>query len=336
MKKCVFLIFTLSIFLISLIGCSKKEEKEIIVYPYLRLGFQLGKDSQEYKTAVKFKEKVSELSYGEIDIKIFPNGYYGDDIKMINDVSTGALDITYGEMGRLGLWLNEAELFGYPFAFDDIDHLKRTLDSDYGNYLKQKLLSKGLRILATGYNGSRHTTSNTPIYSMDDMKNMKLRVPKSLLNERFAEYAGANPIIIDFKDVYNALKIQVIDGQENPLTTIEAQKFYEVQKYCALTGHIINDNNFIISEKSFQKLSPKHQKIITDAAIYAANYQTDMVKEQEAKLVDELESQGMTFTTPDKEPFRNACLPMYTDYAKKYGTAALEAIKAAKLVKTNN
>lgn len=326
MKKTIFIFFTLSCILFNFTSCKKKSEEILKVYPYLRLGFQMNEDSQEYKTALKFKEKVAELSYGAIDIKLFPNGMLGDDIKMIDSVSKGTLDITFGEMGRLGLWVNEAEIFGYPFAFDDFDHLKRTLDSDFGKGLKEKLLEKGIRILSTGYNGSRHTTSNKPIYSIIDMRGMNLRVPKSLINKNFAKYSGANPIIIDFKDVYNSLKTNVIDGQENPLPTIEAQKFYEVQKYCALTSHIINDNNFMISEKSFQKLSPKHQQIIIDAAIYASNYQTELVREKEAELKELLKSQGITFTTPNRQPFKEACRPMYKEYAQKYGTTALRAI----------
>ena len=329
MKKFLFLTIVTYLVLISFVGC-EKTEKKIKIYPYLRVGFQLNKQSAEYKTALKFQEKVNTLSYGEIDIKIFPDGTLGDDRKMIEDVAAGKLDITYAETGRLGLYVPEAEIFGYPFAFDNFDHLKRTLESDYGKELHQKFIDKGLRVLATGYNGSRQTTSNKPIYSIKDMKGLKLRVPFSDLNLKYAEYSGAEPNSMAFSEVYPALANGVIDSQENPLTTIVSKKFYEVQKYCALTNHIINDNNIIISEKVYQSLSPSHQKAVTEAAIYAANYETELVKENEISLIEYLQSKGMIFTKPDRKSFKKAYKPMYDEYISKYGNAAVNAIIAAK------
>lgn len=329
MKKIIFLLITLTITLFSFSGC-KKQEKEIKVYPYLRLGIQMNKQSAEYKTALKFKEQAYLLSYGEIDIKIFTDGTLGDDRKMIEDVSKGKLDITFGETGRLGLFVPEAEIFGFPFAFTDFDHLKRTLETDYGKELQNKFLGKGLRILSTGYNGARQTTSNIPIYSIEDMKGLKLRVPFADQNLKYAEYSGAKPNSMAFNEVYPALKNNVINSQENPLTTIVSKKFYEVQEYCALTNHIINDNNFIISQQVFQKLSPVHQNALKKAAEIASDYETELVKENEIKLIDYLKSKGMKFTEPDRKSFKKAYKPMYDDYISKYGTAAIDAINSTR------
>ena len=239
--------------------------------------------------------------------------------------------MVFAETGRLGLWEPELEIFSYPFAFDDFDHLMRTLnETEYGKGISEKLEARGWKILADAYNGTRQTTSNRAINSIDDMKGMKLRVPNADANLAFANYSGAAATPMPFAEVYLALKTNAVDGQENPLSTIDAQKFYEVQKYCALTGHIINDNNYIISKIIFDKLSPAQQEAITKATVEAAEFHTKTFQEDEETLIAKFEEQGMTITTPDRAAFREACAPMYDEYVEKYGDAAVKAIEEAR------
>ena len=218
-----------------------------------------------------------------------------------------------------------------PFAFDDFDHMMRTLnDTEYGKSIYAKLEARGWKVLADAYNGTRQTTSNKKIETIDDMKGMKLRVPNADANLAFAKYSGAAATPMPFAEVYLALKTNAVDGQENPLSTIDAQKFYEVQDYCALTGHIINDNNYIISKIVFDKLSAAQQEAITKAAQDAAAFHTETFENDEQALIEKFEQEGMTITTPDKTPFREACAPMYDEYVAKYGDAAVKAIEEAR------
>ena len=297
----------------------------------LKIGFQANTSSNEYKAAELLAEKASEYSNGSITVEIYPGGQLGDDRAMIDQVAAGALDMVFAETGRMGLWEPELEIFGYPFAFDDFDHMIRTLnDTEYGQSIYAKLESRGWKVLADAYNGTRQTTSNRKIESIDDMKGMKLRVPNADANLAFAKYSGAAATPMPFAEVYLALKTNAVDGQENPLSTIDAQKFYEVQDYCALTGHIINDNNYIISKIVFDKLSPAQQDAITKAAVDAAAFHTETFVNDEKALIEKFEQNGMTITTPDKTPFREACAPMYDEYVAKYGDAAVKAIEEAR------
>ncbi|AEE17578.1 sialic acid TRAP transporter substrate-binding protein SiaP [Treponema brennaborense] len=296
----------------------------------LKLGFQANTSSKEYEAAQKFAEEAKALSGGTVNVQIFAGGQLGDDRSMLEQVAAGALDLVYAETGRFGLWIEEAEIFSYPFAFNDFAHLERTLASDYGKSLHAKFLEKGWRILATGYNGTRQTTSNRPINSIADMKGMKLRVPNAAANLNFAKYAGAAPTPMAFAEVYLALKTNAVDGQENPLSTIDVQKFYEVQKYCALTGHILNDNNIVMSEIIYKKLSDHQKEAVTEAAKRAAAYQTELFTADESRLIEVFKANGMTVTAPDKAPFRAACQPMYDEYTAKYGSAAVNAINASR------
>lgn len=309
-------------------GCAKaKKGDEKVV---LRMGFQAGSQSKEYMAAQQFAKDVAEASGGNVEIKIFAGGQLGDDRSMLEQTAAGALDITFAETGRFGLWINEAEIFGYPFAFDTYEHLARTVSSEYGKKIRQKILQKGWRILANGYNGTRQITSNKAISSISDMRSLKLRVPNAEANLNFAKYSGAVPTPMAFAEVYLALKTNVVDAQENPLSTVEAQKFYEVQKYCALTSHIINDNNYVISEIIYKNLSDAHKKILEEAALKASEYQTSLFKEDEERLISMFEKKGMTITSPDRTPFKEAHKVIFDEYVKKYGNEAINAIEAAR------
>ena len=330
MKKIIALTLVLATVLFAFAGCGKSDaqaDKNVS----LKLGFQANASSSEYKAAELLAQKANEYSNGTITIEIFPGGQLGDDRAMLDQVAAGALDMTFAETGRLGLWEPELEIFGYPFAFDDYDHLVRTLnETEYGKGIYSKLEARGWKILADAYNGTRQTTSNKPIESIEDMKGMKLRVPNAEANLAFANYSGAAATPMPFADVYLALKTNAVDGQENPLSTIDAQKFYEVQDYCALTGHIINDNNYIISKIVFDKLSPAQQEAITKATVEAAQFHTETFQTDEATLLEQFEENGMTITTPDKAPFREACAPMYDEYIAEFGDAAVKAIEEAR------
>ena len=330
MKKIIALTLVLATVLFAFAGCGKSDaqaDKNVS----LKLGFQANASSSEYKAAELLAQKANEYSHGTITNEIFPGGQLGDDRAMLDQVAAGALDMTFAETGRLGLWEPELEIFGYPFAFDDYDHLVRTLnETEYGKGIYSKLEARGWKILADAYNGTRQTTSNKPIESIEDMKGMKLRVPNAEANLAFANYSGAAATPMPFADVYLALKTNAVDGQENPLSTIDAQKFYEVQDYCALTGHIINDNNYIISKIVFDKLSPAQQEAITKATVEAAQFHTETFQNDEATLLEKFEENGMTITTPDKAPFREACAPMYDEYIAEFGDAAVKAIEEAR------
>lgn len=330
MKKLIALLLVAAM-AFALVGCgggsNESGEKNVT----LKIGFQANNGSIEFKAAELLAEKAKEYSNGTITVDIYPGGQLGDDRAMIDQVAAGALDMVYAETGRMGLWEPELEIFGYPFAFDDFDHLMRTLnDTEYGKSINAKLEARGWKILADAYNGTRQTTSNRAIETIEDMKGMKLRVPNAEANLAFAQYSGAAATPMPFAEVYLALKTNAVDGQENPLPTIDAQKFYEVQGYCALTGHIINDNNYIISKIVFDKLSPAQQEAITKATQEAAAFHTESFVSEEEALLAKFEENGMTITTPDKTPFREACAPMYDEYIAEFGDAAVKAIEEAR------
>ena len=313
-------------------SCHKKENEETLIYPSFRFGLQQGVTTIEYQTATLFASKVEELSKGTINVKVFPDGQLGDDIQMIKDVMNNTLDFTYTEIGRLGIWFKGAEIFGYPFAFDDFEHLKRTLDTDYGKKLMESFKEKNITVLATGYNGTRQTTSNKPINSLADMKGLRFRVPKAYANLKFAELCGAEPVIVPFNEVYRQLRANLIDAQENPLPTIYSNTFFEVQDCLAITNHIINDNNIIISTESFNLLTDWQKEAVKEAALIAEEYLSESFRTEEKRLLKFFHDYGMTITLPKRSAFRKACIPLYNDYISIYGDEAYKAILSSQTV----
>ncbi len=296
----------------------------------LKMGLVANSSSLEYQAAEKFAALLSERTGGKVTVALYPGSKLGDDRAMLEQVSAGVLDMTFGETGRFGLWVPYAEVFQLPFVFENFDHIVRSTETDFGKKLQADLLENGWVLLANAYNGTRQTSSNKPIRSIDDMKGMKLRVPNAKANLDFAKYSGASPVPMAFGEVYLALKTNAVDGQENPLPAINAMKFYEVQDYIALTGHIINDQNYVFSARVWEKLPEDIQAIIEKTAQDAAAYHTELFVNNEAELLSFFESEGVTLTRPDRGAFREASRPIIEEYNGKFGTQAMEAIDSVR------
>lgn len=301
----------------------------------LKLGMQAGTSSNEYKAATYFANEVKEKSKGAIEIAIFPSGQLGDDRSMIEQLSGGALDFTYGEIGRFSIFFPEAEVFTLPYMMKDFDHLKRaTWNTKFGKALVKRIYDElNITVLSQAYNGTRETTSNRPINSMADMKGLKLRVPTAPANLNYAKYSGASPTPMAFSEVYLALQTNSVDGEENPLSTIKAKKFYEVQPYIAITDHIINDQLYLASNDTMNRLTPALRKVVKDSALDAAKYHSSLFVNEENTLKAFFKSKGVTITYPNKDDFKKAMKPVYDEYIKKNGAKGKEGIKEIEAVR---
>lgn len=295
----------------------------------LKFGMVAGNQQVEYKAAEKLKEYVEEESDGQMKIKIYPSSQLGDDRAMLEQAKEGSLDITLAEAGRFGIWVPRASLLGLPYVVDNFEQLTAAIhNTEYGKNLLSELEEDyNWKVVATAYNGTRQTTSNRAIESIDDMEGLKLRVPEADTLLDYADFTGASPTPMAFTEVYTALQTNAVDGQENPLTTIDAQKFYEVQDYLAMTNHVINDNNYVVSTHTLEKLPEDLQQILLDGVNMAAEEHTKMVKTQEEELISKFEEEGVTVTKPDLAPFKDAVSEAYPKYMKEIGDGAEDYLK---------
>ena len=198
----------------------------------------------------------------------------------------------------------------YPFTFRDADHVLKYAKSDIFKELAEgyKKGSGGNTVTALTYYGVRHSTSNKPFKNCDEMKGMKMRVPDAPAYTALPRACGANPTPIAFAEVYLALQNGTVDAQENPLPTIEAKKFYEVQKHIILTGHIADALLTVVSPSMMARLSPAEQKLFTDISQEAAEKATQEIRKREGELVDEFRKKGINIITVDRNEFQQRVL----------------------------
>jgi TRAP-type C4-dicarboxylate transport system substrate-binding protein len=188
----------------------------------------------------------------------------------------------------------------------------------------------GHQMLAVTYYGVRETSSNRPFKNCAEMKGLKIRVPDVPAYLAMPRTCGANTSPIAFAEVYLALQNGTVEAQENPLTTIEAKKFYEVQKHIIRTGHIVDHLTTIVAKGTWAKLSDEDKKIFSEIAQEAAAKATAEIQAKEKELVDFFKSKGLTVTEVDKDEFKNAVLKNVTFEQFGYRKSDYDKIQAIK------
>ena len=228
--------------------------------------------SEPFHTAsVWAAQEINKRTNGRYQIDVYPASQLGKEADINQGLSLGSVDIIISGSSFAAKSYPPIGVTYYPYTFRDADHLLAYTKSDVFKELAKGYEDKtGHHIVAVTYYGVRHTTSNRPIKTCADMKGLKMRVPDVPAYLAMPRACGANTAPIAFAEVYLALQNGTVEAQENPLTTIEAKKFYEVQKYIVLTGHIVDHLNTIISANLWKKLSEEDRKIFTDVAQEAA------------------------------------------------------------------
>ena len=222
----------------------------------------------------KFADLVKQKSGGKMQVKLFPGGVLGGDVQVLSAVQGGTIDMTSMNSGILQGQVKEYAIVDFPFLFSDAKEADAIMDGAIGKMLADKLPEKGLVHLAYLDLGFRNVTnSKRGIKTADDIAGLKIRVIQSPIYIDTFSALGANPVPMPFPEVYTALEQKTIDGQENPFTVIEANKFQEVQKFVSATRHIYNPQSMIMSKKSWDKLNKEEQDILLAAAKEAQAFQ---------------------------------------------------------------
>lgn len=287
----------------------------------LKLGHSGAPNHHYNLTSEQFAEAVKERSNGEIEIMIFPSDQLGSQRQLTEGVQLGTVDIVLTSDSQLSSFIDIFGVLNLPFLFRDIDHVTKTMDGEVGEFFTKKAEEKGIVILGYWENGFRHVSnSKRPVEKLEDLKGMKLRTPGSQVTLTSFKTLGALPTPMSFGEVYSALQLGMVDGQENPIAHILTQKWYEVQKYFSLTSHQHNVEPLAMSKIIFDSLKPEHQKILRETAKEYATVSRNMVVNDEAKQLEELKTKIKVNAIDDIKPFQDACKPVYDDARKKYGS----------------
>lgn len=291
----------------------------LVVAPasYAKIILKCGTSTQSthiYNLAAEYFGKiVAQKSGGEIEVQVFPASQLGSERDMVEGLQIGSLEMTLTSTGPMGNFVPQVKLFNLPFLFKDRESCYRVLDGKIGTEISDRFVKVGIRSLGWFENGFRNiTNSKVPINSPDDMKGIKIRVMEDDVFILTMKALGASPLPMAFGELYTALEQKTVDAQENPLAVIHSSRFFEVQKYLAMTGHFYSPAVLLISEMTWKKLTPAQQKIISDAAVQAREYERGLSLKADQELEAACVKAGMIVTHPDKAPFVKAVASVYT------------------------
>lgn len=299
----------------------------------IKWGDVLAADHPSVMMIEKVAELVSQKSNGRIEVQVYSGGQLGGSRDMIEAVGMGTQEMVTEGAANFGQWVPSIGIVEAPYIWRGVDHLLAVMNGDIGERMNQQLIKeRGMRILGTTYYGVRNvTTTDKEIKSVADMKDFKIRVPENEVFMAMARAWGAKPTPMNFNELYLALRQKVVDGQENPSPTIDSAKFYEVQKYLILTGHIITPRFVVINENFWQKLSKDDQQIVRDAVMQGIAYNNAEILKREKDLLAKFEKQGMTIVTPDVEEFRKTVLDnVPAMFEEKWGKGLWDEIQNVK------
>ncbi len=280
----------------------------------------------------KFAELVTAKSGGKIKVNIFLAGVLGSDQANISSIQGGTLEMAVMNTGILASVAKELAIFDFPFLFANEKESDAICDGPVGKRLHAKLEEKGIVGLSYWELGYRQiTNSKRALNKVEDIDGLKLRVIPNPINVAWVKALGANPTPLPFPEVYGALEQKAIDGQENPIGVIAANKFWEVQKFVALTNHQYNPQTVLFSKKIWDTLSPAEKKILDDAAEEAGKEQRKQSRAAVATNLELLKKNGMTvteFSPAEVAKLREKMKPVITQFSASVGEATVSEVMA--------
>jgi tripartite ATP-independent transporter DctP family solute receptor len=270
--------------------------------------------------AREFARLIQEGTKGEVTIKVYAAGQLGKgERELLEGLQLGTIHLAVTATGPVSNFSPNMGVVDLPFLFRDPRHVDKVLDGPVGRELLDELESVGIKGLAFFENGFRNfTNSRRSLATPEDFKGLKFRTMENPVHLASVRQLGAQAVPMSWGEVYTSLQTKVIDGQENPIAIIHAFKLSEVQRFLSLTGHFYSPAPLTMSLKAFRDLKPEWQNLFIEAALKAAAVERKTIRNNEAKQLKELKSQGMVITTVDKALFVKAMAPVYDQFSKKY------------------
>jgi tripartite ATP-independent transporter DctP family solute receptor len=288
--------------------------------------------SEPYHTeSVWAAQEIKKRTNGKFDIEVFPASSLGKETDINQGMQLGTVDMIISGPSFAARSYPRLGIAYYPFIFRDADHLLAYSKSPVFAEMVEEFRNKtGIQILAYTYYGARQTTSQKPFTDCAGMKGLKIRVPDVPAYMATPKACGANPTPIAFAEVYLALQTGTVEAQENPLTTIEAKKFYEVQKAIMMTSHIVDGLTTQVAPHVWNKLTDQEKQIFTEVTREAAARATEKIKKREAELAEEFKKKGLQIVQVDRKSFQDAVLKAYTPESMGFSKADYDKIVAIK------
>ncbi len=295
----------------------------------IRLAHLVPEEQSSHVAAVDFKEKLESESDGRLTVELYPNGQlYGSDREAIEAVQLGNIEMTIPAVAAMASFNEKFQVFDLPFLFNNNEAAYKALDGDLGQELMADLESNGLKGLVFGENGFRHVSNNEgPIEKPEDMEGLKMRTLESPLHTDTFNAFGANASPFAFGELYTALQQGTYDAMDCPISLYYTNKFYEVQDYLTLTGHVYAATSLLMNDDFYNDLPEDLQELLMEASEEFRTQQRELAQQQDTEFMDQLEAEGMQIndlTNEQRDAFREAAAPVYEKYEGQIGADLID------------
>jgi tripartite ATP-independent transporter DctP family solute receptor len=315
--------------LLAPVAASAQDVKSRII----RFGYGLSENSNQGRAVKFFVEEVSKRSGGKLKVKGFGDSSLGSDMQMQNTLIGGAQEMMVGSTATLVGVVKDFGVYDLPFLFNNEKEADAVLDGPFGEKLMKALNDKGLIGLVYWENGFRNlTNSKRPITKVEDMGGIKLRVMQNPVYIDMFNRFGANAVPLAFSELFTAMETGTVDGQENPVTTIQSSKFYEVQKYLTISRHVYSPWIMMASKRWWDGLTADEKKILQEAAVASREFERKDSREASAQSVAYLKEKGMQInelSPAELDRMREMVKPAFDKYAADGGAEVLKDLQAA-------
>jgi C4-dicarboxylate-binding protein DctP len=290
----------------------------------IRIAHLVPEEQSSHVAAETFKEKLEKESDGRIKVELYPNGQlYGSDREAIEAVQLGNIEMTIPAVAPLASFNEKFMVFDLPFLFNNNEAAYKALDGELGQELLKDLEENNIKGLVFGENGFRHMSNNKgPIESPEDIEGQKFRTLENPLHTDTFKAFGANASPFAFGELYTALQQGTYDAMECPVSLYYTNKFYEVQDYLSMTGHVYAATALLMNNDFYNELPEDLQKLVTEASEEFREEQRGLAQKQDVEFLEKLKESGMQvneLTDEQRDKFRDAASSVYDKYVDRIG-----------------
>lgn len=299
----------------------------------IRFSHVVAEDTPKGKAAAFFKRRAEELTAGRVRVEVYPNSTLYKDRDELEALQLGAVQMLAPSLAKFGmLGLPEFEVFDLPYIFDGEASLARVTNGPIGRQLLDALGARGIKGLAFWNNGFKSFSANTPILKPEDLVGKRMRIQPSRVLEEQMLLLGAIPQMMAFSEVYDALRIGVVDGTENPHSNLYSQHMHEVQKHITLTEHGYLGYVVITNRKFWDGLPRAVRRQLEQALQEASDYANRIAREENEHAIEQVRAAGTTeiheLDLAGRQAFRDALLPVHERMASRIGADLIKRIYA--------
>ena len=316
----------LAIFLMSVVASNAWAQSPIVI----KFSHVVAKDTPKGKAAEKFKELAEAATKGRVKIEVYANSTLYKDKEELEALQLGAVQMLAPSMAKFGpLGVKEFELFDLPYLFTDQQSLERVTNGPVGREMLKRLETKGLIGLSFWDNGFKIMSSNRSMHVPTDLKGLKLRIQASKVLDEQMRVLGANPQVMAFSEVYQALQTGVVDGVENVPSNLYTQKMHEVQKHMTVTNHGYIGYAVVVNKKFWEKLPADVRSQLDGAMREATEYANKIAQQENEAALESIRKSGKTTvympTEAEKAEWRKVMLPVHKTMEERIGKDLIAA-----------